>query len=180
MNNMVKKILILFLTLSSTVCFSQNIFSYSIEKMDGDTTSLSLLRGKKILFAGFSPVSPDVGLLQRLDSIYLQNKTKLEIIAMPLTDFGEGMPDSSILNLLRRDLKLSFTISKKLRGGKSSEANQHPVTRWLTTVLENGHFNTDITEVGQLFIIDEVGRLFGIFRKNAPMSIINKAILKQQ
>jgi glutathione peroxidase-family protein len=53
--------------------------------------------------------------------------------------------------------------------------NQHPLFKWLTHLNKNTHFDRDVEETGQLFIISKKGTLYGILGRQVSTALVMEA-----
>jgi glutathione peroxidase len=157
-----------------------NLYTLSFEDLDGTQINMSDYRGKKIIIVEYDAANPDRKQLLSLDSLYKNNISSLVVIAIPVSDFGSNPANAAIKKLWRDTLKLSYTVTKISKAKKATGAAQHKLLRWVTGKDMNNHFDTDIDNDGELFVISEQGRLFANL-KNKPdmMGWVMKNILNQ-
>ncbi|TAN15354.1 MAG: hypothetical protein EPN37_09545 [Chitinophagaceae bacterium] len=169
------KLALSILALANFLFPQKEIYNIQFKGLNGDTIDMASYRGKKIIVAGFASGGTDLSEWRLLDSLYRKNQNKLVVIAVPLSDLvsvNSGVVPTK--QMLRDSLHISFPIAAQGKGRKEQGANQQPLLHWLTNKEENGHFNTDIVEDGQLFIINEAGRLYAVLRKK---SLYKKALI---
>jgi len=66
-------------------------------------------------------------------------------------------------------------------GRKINGTSQHPLLKWVTNKPENGHFEHDVDESGDLFVISETGRLFAVLKQGSlPAANVMHDILNMQ
>lgn len=174
-----KIFLSLFLSMfSMNLLFSQDVSSLyqlsfpSIES--GQTIDMVTYQGKKVIVAVCSTKEPDLGLLRGLDSLLQNNKDKLAIIVVPVSDFNKSTAGKSIKGQWNIS-RANYNIAAESTGRKLNGATQHPLLRWVTDVSQNKHFQHDVKESGDLFVISETGRLFAVLKQGG---IKNRAVLE--
>ena len=174
-----KIIVLLHILLLYSASSGKDLYALVIENMDGTNTRMAEFHGKKILAFEFDASNPDKGLLLRMDSLFLLMKEQVNVIAVPATDFGDPLSLDSLNELMSDSLQLSFPISLPSAVKKNAGDQQHPLFKWLTHVSENNHFDSDIEEDGQMFVISEKGILFSTMNKQTPSLLIQEIISKQ-
>lgn len=183
------KLFIIAATALFSLFFGRSIYEISIEKLEGKQQYLSEYRGKKMLIALITDPAVEVGILQCLDSIQNVHGDSLVVIAVPAIDFEPGaaqdslptkkeVNDRKLLKELKDSLKLDLLIAKPVRVKKSSGGRQHALFNWLTHASENIHFDEEITEGGQLFLVSEKGQLYAQLDWKVPPDIINEVIIR--
>jgi len=143
----------------------------------GQPVSMYSFANKKILIATISSINPDTLQLRFLDSLQTADAS-LSVIAVPVIAGNDAGNDRFIANL-QNSMALDFIITKSARVKKSDGNNQHSLFRWLTNVTGNGHFDTDVGDPGQIFIISRRGILYSVFENNVPRHILTNT-LKQE
>lgn len=178
MNKLISISIFLFFLIFSVKVNAQSYFQFTLKKMQTDSTYSFPVGNKKVLFVTCNTNSVDWVFLHKIDSLLYSSSNNIDVVLLPLMDFGKVVSDSGFVKSVNVDNQLDFFISDYLFGRKSFGDKQSYVTKWLTDVNLNGHFNIDITEDGQMFLLDERGSLFGVFRKSTPLFILKKAVLK--
>jgi len=143
----------------------------------GQPISMNSFANKKILIATISGASPDTVQLRFLDSLQTTDSS-LTVIAVPVIAGNDAGNDRFIANL-QNSMALDFIITKSARVKKNEGSNQHSLFRWLTNVTGNGHFDTDVGDLGQIFIISRSGILYSVLEHNVPLHILTNT-LKQE
>jgi len=143
----------------------------------GQPISMYSFANKKILIATISSTSPDTVQLRFLDSLQTSD-TSLSIVAVPVLAGNNAVNDRFIAELQNR-MALDFIITKSARVKKNEGTNQHSLFRWLTNVTGNGHFDADVGDPGQLFIVSRSGVLYSVLEKHVPLHILTN-VLKQE
>ena len=143
--------------------------------------SMSNFEGRQLIIIEFDASNPDRLRLQSLDTLYRNSNGLLSVIAVPAQDFGTPMPYESLKSFLRDTLELSYMISDVAYTQKAAGAAQHALFKWLTNVNENLHFDDDITDEGQMFVISEAGILYAVLHNNLrPNDPLMQSILNIQ
>ena len=155
-----------------------NIYNLSFLDLNGNTLKMADYKAKKILVVLFDASSPDLSQLQSLDSFYKTCQNTLNVIAIPVTDFSIPLPRLKLKSILNDSLKLSYPIAALGKAKKINGENQQPLLKWITTLNDNTHFDNDINNNGQIFLINEQGNLCGLFEKNIPYKVINEIMTK--
>lgn len=146
-----------------------SIYNFSITDQNGNTISLENFKGKKILFVNAASGSPYVNQLGSLDTLYEKYKDSLEVIVVPSNTFhNEPKQNGEIANFIAQNYHTHYLISEKedVAGGSQSS-----LYKWLTHYTENGMMDNNINEDFYKFLVDQQGRLVGIFAPSVdPMS----------
>lgn len=161
-------IILLYCTLQSS------IYDIEIKKMNGDSISMSKFTDKKIIVILVNAANPDAAHLRYLDSLQLADES-LQVIGIPATDFtGEGKHEN--LNAFRNSLSSKFVITKQAAVIKETGVRQQPLLRWLTHASENGHFDANAKDAGQLFIVNKKGVLYSVLEPGVPRDVLIQVI----
>lgn len=177
-----KKILLL---LSVIICsfsvLEKDIYALHFKSLDKEDISMSSYKGKKILIVEFNAGNPDRRQLRALDTLFRQIKTYLVVVAVPVEDFGTAMPEKSLVKLLRDSLGLGYPVAAVSKAKKNKGTDQHTLLQWLTDKANNKHFDTDVEEDGQMYLVSETGVLYASVKKSiSPTGRIFKNLLGQQ
>ncbi len=159
-----------------SICNETSIYSISLQTIDGNNVSLSSYQGKKLIIIEFNAQDPASGQLQYFDSLHMLDN--IRVVAVPAVDFGEINSVDQIKNM-RDSLNLHLVITMPSAVKRTSGAEQHPLFNWLTHVNSNGHFDNDVEETGQIFIIGAQGTLYSLLKKETPHSVIAGALNQQ-
>lgn len=147
-----------------------NIYKFKVPSIDGETIDFSKFKGKKILIVntaskcGYTPQYAD---LEKLHKAY---KNKLVIVGFPANNFGGQEPGSNaeINEFCQKNYGVSFTMAEKV-SVKGDDI--HPLFKWLTSKSENGVMDAEIKWNFTKFLLDENGKLVGVYpSKVNPMS----------
>jgi len=162
----ITSLLFLFIILTSLT----GVFDLSITGLNGSTHTLGEYQGKKIAIIILPPTanSKDSTLLLKVDSIALANISRLKIIAVPSFDDGYTENNQKMLtNFYQSMIDSSILVSQPLYTHKTSGTQQDALFNWLTHVDRNTHFDNDVKGAGNLFLINEQGKLIGVFEPGA-------------
>ncbi|MDE3185706.1 MAG: redoxin family protein [Bacteroidota bacterium] len=146
-----------------------SIYNFSITDQNGNTISLENFKGKKILFVNSASGSPYVRQLASLDTLYEKYKDSLEVIVIPSNTFhSEPKSNAAIKDFIQETYHVHYLISEKTDVAGGSQSSLY---KWLTHYTENGMMDNNINEDFYKFLIDQQGRLVGIFAPSVdPMS----------
>lgn len=164
-------LLILYLNTVS-VAVTNSFYDLQFESLNGTTIKTSAYQGKKVVVAVVSAHANSISLVRYLDSVQKAN-TGVQVIAIPTGDFRGSVNMQDLKDLKK---SLAIILTKPLRVKKNNAALQHPLFKWLTKATENKHFDMDVQDEGQVFVISERGTLYSVLPKNAPMAVIGKVI----
>jgi len=178
MNKLTAISILLFFLIFSIQVNAQTGFQFTLKKIQTDSIYSFPAGNKKILIVTCNTNNMDWDFLHGIDSLLYSSNNNVDVVLLPLMDFGKVVSDSVFVKLVNVDHQFNFFVSDYLFGRKIYGDKQSYITKWLTDVKLNGHFNIDITEAGQMFLLDERGLLFGVFRKSTPLFILNKAFTK--
>lgn len=155
-----------------------SLYKISFESFNSSTIDMSFFKGKRLVIVAFDSKRPNAEYLTFIDSVVKSCSASTAVIVVPATDLSEDGTDSSTgsESFLSRLLKRDIIVSKAMPVKKSSGSLQHPLFKWLTSVGENGHFDRDVEQDGQLFIINEQGVLYGVHGKQFSVTTIKKVM----
>lgn len=158
---------------------NNSYLNYKFQALDNSQIDISKLGNKKMIIVPFDASNPNRQQLLQLDSLFRKNKSLLNVIAIPSLDFGNALNEGRLKKLLYDTLNLSILIAKISSVKKISGANQQPIMQWLTDKNLNGHFDIDISNPGEIFIISENGKLFARISSTIDINYIKKIINKK-
>jgi glutathione peroxidase len=147
-----------------------NLYEISFEGLDNNQINMLDYKGKKIIIVECDAAKPDRKQLLALDTLYKNDSSRLVVIAIPVSDFGSNPSKAEIKKLWQDTLKLSYVITKISKAKKTNGSAQHKVLRWLTGKDQNNHFDTDVDNDGELFVISEQGRLFACLKEKPDLN----------
>ena len=147
--------------------YAQNIYNYTIPKIEGGSQSTSTFQNKKILVINL-PIQQSAAadsLLHDLDTLAAAHINTLKIIAVPAYEDGFN---TNLKNQLQQwygsKLGSYILVTDGLYTRRTSGTQQHNLFKWLTDVSKNEFFDIDVTGEGFKFYIDEDGELKGVLR----------------
>ncbi|MCB0793751.1 MAG: glutathione peroxidase [Flavobacteriales bacterium] len=129
----------------------------------GEPFAFSQLKGKKVLVVNTASkcgYTPQYSELQTLYEQYAQ--AGVEIIGFPSNDFLRQEPGSEaeIEAFCKKNYGVEFPMMSKI---EVKGEGMHPVYRWLTSKEQNGALDSKVKWNFQKYLIDEEGRLLGVF-----------------
>ncbi|RCH56489.1 glutathione peroxidase [Mucilaginibacter hurinus] len=142
--------------------FSNDIYQYTIQKMDGEEISLSAFKNKVLLIVntasqcGFTPQLKD---LAELKETYAGQD--FEILAFPSNDFGgqEPLEGEALESFCRNNVKNYPVFNKvRVRGPYA-----HPLFKFLSDKKLNGVFNAVPKWNFHKFLVDRSGKVIDYF-----------------
>ena len=141
----------------------QSLYDLSVVLNNGDSLSLSSLKGKKILFVNTASNCGYTDQYDDLQKLYEGNKDKLVIIGFPANDFKEQEKgsDEDIEKFCRLNYGVSFPLAKKTSVVLGE--NQNPVYQWLTDKNKNGWTNKKPSWNFSKYLVNEQGVLVNYF-----------------
>ncbi len=150
------------LMLSAGLLFITTIYDFKVPSLEGSTIDFSKFKGKKVLIVntasecGYTPQYAD---LQKLYEAY---KSKLVIVGFPANNFGGQEPGSNteIKEFCKKNYGVTFMMAEKV---SVKGADIHPLFKWLTNKSENGVMDAEIKWNFTKFLLDEKGKLIGVF-----------------
>lgn len=181
-----KKISLLLLVLLSILFFSflppeSSLYDMQFKSLDTGTIDMSSYKSKKLIIVEFHAGKPNYAQLLSLDTLYRQHKNNLSVIAVPVADFGQAMPEKDLIKLVRDSLKLSYPVTAVSNAQKKQGYGQHSLLQWLTSKAKNRHFDADVEEEGQLYVISETGILYAVLKqKISPTGSMMQEVLGRQ
>ncbi|GAA4930324.1 hypothetical protein [Mucilaginibacter defluvii] len=153
-----------------------SIYSFSVQTLNGNTVSLSSYSGKKMLLVNIATGSPYKQQIAELQQLYNQYHDSLQIIAFPSNSFGHEPKDSAqLVQYFTDSVQVSFPVATLTY---VSGNNLYPVYSWLANTAANGVSDVKITKDYQKILIDETGKITGLFNSRvSPLdSVIQNAI----
>lgn len=176
-----KTLLLLITLFACPVPFQSDLYNIHFTTLDGQEITMSSFTGKKIVIVPVNGTYADSSLLKKIDTLQKTSPDSLVAIAVPAIDLNAAINESNLVNL-QNTLQLNIIISKPGKTAKSAGDDQHPLFKWLTRINENTHFDRDVNEAGQLFIISKNGTLYGILGHETStalaMEVLNKPVIE--
>jgi glutathione peroxidase len=171
-----KLILFLIAVLSLSFVNPDEVYNQPLKNIDGNTIDLNAYRGKKIIFI-ILPLSTQDSSVSVSDVINIQAQVdSLVIIGVPSIEMG-------YTNALKANLKSRFSgagsnfiLADAMNVRKTSGTAQAPLFQWLTKMEMNQHFNMDVKQIGDKFLVNSKGRLFAVI---GPQLKLSSSVLAQ-
>ena len=164
-----------FLLLVTSFRLADGFYGLSFTTVDGAKVAMSTLAGKKVILFAINGSHPDLTTLRYVDSIGVQDQDSVAVLAFPALDL-DSTATSPALSRMRDSLGLHLLIAQPVWVQKGAGAGQDPVFQWLTSISQNGHFNRDVEEEGQLFVVSRHGMLYSIVNRNMVHAILTNVI----
>lgn len=159
----------------------KDVYQIQFKSLNKKTINMSAFKGKQILITVFDASDSNISYLRSLDNLYQLRKEKLEIIAIPLLDIGNGMKKSDLDYLLKVSSSFNYIITDISYSKKKDVNPQHPLLKWATNKDFNTHFDLEVKQAGEIFIIDKAGDLFArLCSEMNPNGTIMQKILDNQ
>jgi hypothetical protein len=137
-----------------------DIWNVKFYTIDNYALDMRLCAGKKIVIVSFDASNPNFSLLGGLDSLVRRAGGNMAAIAIPVLDFGEPMQKSLLLSKMRDSLQLAIPVAAISYGKRGR--NQHLLMQWLTTSSKKNHFNINLEQPEEIFIVSTQGLLYGV------------------
>ncbi len=134
----------------------------SAKTIDGDTISMSIFKGKKLLVVNTASLCGYTYQYGELQSLYEQyGGNNFEIIGFPSNDFSEQEPgtDSTIAEFCEKNYGVTFTMMSKIA---VTGTKMHPIYKWLTQKSQNEVGNSTVQWNFQKYMVDEDGKLVDV------------------
>lgn len=135
---------------------STSIYEYSFSDINGNETSLSSFKGKKIMFVNVASKCGYTPQYAELQEVHEKYGDKVVIIGFPCDQFGGQEPGSEeeIQSFCQKNYGVEFLMASKIdvKGN-----NQNPIYTWLTSKEMNGVEESKVQWNFQKYIVDEKG-----------------------
>ena len=149
---------------------TENIYTFSVDAIDGRIIQLQNYKGKKMLFLviPFSGTDTTIsaGEIAALQTMH----PDVTVFAVPPEDLGYVDEDQPKLKSLFRSFSSNFILTESMNVKKASGAKQSPILQWLTDKNKNRHFDNDVRGIGQKFFVDERGELYAVIGPEIKLS----------
>ena len=142
---------------------SKSFYDLYINDINGEKINLERFKGKKVMIVNVASRCGYTSQYEDLQSLYEQNKDKLEIIAVPCNDYGsqESGSNSEIKKFCEMNYGVSFTMGSKQKIKSSPMSDLY---RWLSDPKQNG-WNSSLPSWNFCkYIINENGQLTHFLR----------------
>lgn len=148
----------------------KSIYDFKIEALTGGTIDFAQYKGKKILVVNTASECGYTPQYAGLEELYKKHKDKLVIVGIPSNNFGEQEPgsNSDIASFCQKNYGVTFPMAAKAEVKGKDIA---PLYQWLTQKTYNHFMNSEVKWNFQKYLLDEQGKLVGVFySKTAPDS----------
>jgi glutathione peroxidase len=176
MQNKIKiYILSLILVVGNSV-IAQSFYDYSVTDIDGNSYSLSQLKGKKVMVVNVASKCGFTPQYEQLELLYKQYKdSNFVIIGFPANNFKEQEPGTNddIKEFCSLNYGVTFPMMAKISVVGDNIA---PIYQWLTQKELNGFDNSSVKWNFQKYLISAEGKLEHVI--NPWIKPDNKKILK--
>jgi len=141
-----------------------------IPAIQGNTITMSSYSGKKIVVAVCSAAAPDVARLKLLDTLQKSNPQNIQVIVMPIQDFDGTAVNNKLKTQLIDSLQLSVAIAVPGKGQRAAGSSQQILLAWLTNKNSDIHFDVDIENPFQVFVLSESGMVYAVLHGAGDVS----------
>jgi len=142
--------------------YSEDIYDYSINLINGNTIDLKSYEGKKIILVNVASKCGYTPQYDGLQKLYEKYNEELEVVGVPANDFlwqGPGK-NKDIQTFCKVNYGVTFPIVEKSIVKKTK--GQHPLFTWLTHKDLNGWNDTAPGWNFYKYLIDENGSLISV------------------
>lgn len=171
------KTIILFASLLFTgVLFSQTIYDYKVEDINGKSFDLSSLKGKKVMIVNTASKCGLTPQYEQLEELYEKYKEQnFVIVGFPANNFMKQEPGTNdeIESFCQKNYGVTFPMMSKI-SVKGNDMN--PLYKFLTTKSLNKLEDNDVKWNFQKYLIDEKGILVKVISPST--SPTDKDIIK--
>lgn len=149
------------------------VYDIPFELIDGQYSSLSAYRGKKIIVVNTASDCGYTAQYESLQALYASRKQDLVIVGFPANDFKKQEKGSNeeIASFCKKNYGVEFPMAMKTSVIKGNE--QHPLFKWLSDPAANGWNQTPPSWNFSKYVLDEEGKLIAYCDPSVePMSEI--------
>lgn len=141
---------------------SKSIYDFKVDALEGGTIDFSKFKGKKVLIVNTASECGYTPQYEGLEALYKKYKGKLVIVGFPTNDFGGQEPGSNkdIASFCKKNYGVTFPMAAKITVKDDKMA---PIYQWLTNKEQNGYDNSTVKWNFQKYLIDENGKLVGVY-----------------
>jgi glutathione peroxidase len=159
-----KYLLVFTFILSGLSVFARpkRIYDFKVAALTGGTINFSKFKGKKILIVNTASECGYTYQYEGLEALYKKYKDRLVIVGFPTNDFGAQEPGSNdqIAKFCKENYGVTFPMAAKISVKGDEMA---PIYKWLTDEKLNKFQGSVIKWNFQKYLIDEKGKLVGVF-----------------
>lgn len=139
-----------------------SIYSFDINTLNKDTIHFNDYQGKKILLVNIASGSEYASELNELQALYNLFDNRLVVIAFPSNSFGhEPLTNADLMQFLTDSTSISFPVAEL---SEVTGSNANPIYKWLSNANENGVMNRICSGDYQKILINEDGKIIGVFQ----------------
>jgi glutathione peroxidase len=152
-----------FITMNGLSQTNRSFHDFSVLTLEGEEFDLAKLKGKKVLVVNTASKCGFTPQYEGLQKLYEQyGGDSFTIIGFPANNFMRQEPGTNkdIRQFCTRNYGVSFPMMAKI---SVKGRDIHPVYQWLTRKDENGKMNSSVKWNFQKYLVDEDGRLVGMF-----------------
>ncbi len=148
------------------------------EFINGASDHFEKDKGKKLLIVNLASRCGFTPQYEELETLYKNYGDKVTVLGFPSNDFGNQEPgsDDEITTFCKVNFGVTFQLFPK---GKVKGEDAQPLYKWLSNASENGWNNVPPKWNFYKYLIDETGKLQGVFSSSiSPLSqiILDKII----
>lgn len=141
----------------------ESIYDYKVKALNGSSTiDFADYRGKKILIVNTASKCGYTPQYEGLQALYEKYRDRLVIVGFPSNNFGFQEPGSNeeIATFCKANYGVTFPMAEKIsvKGKKMA-----PIYHWLTKKEYNGYDSSSVKWNFQKYLINEEGKLIGIY-----------------
>lgn len=143
------------------VGYGQSIYTQSFTNIDGGTVALSGYQGKKILFV-IAPMLGDTLKVNDLAAFWAKYPDSVKLVGIMSTEEGYADSNKAAIKSMYQSRGITIVLTGGMYTKKAAGNNQGGIMKWLTDKTVNKRYDTDASETGQLFFVNEAGKLFSV------------------
>lgn len=159
MDSIFKKISLVIFTLVCFQAFTQSIYEFKVDDIEGEVFDMKKLKGKKVMIVNTASKCGLTPQFEELEKLYKTYKDQgFVIIGFPTNDFLNQDPGSNdqIKSFCQKNYGVTFPMMSKI-SVKGKE--KHPLYEYLTTKSLNKIEDNKVKWNFQKYLIDEKGVL---------------------
>lgn len=139
-----------------------SIHKLSIEGINGKEINLNQFKGKKLMIVNVASECSFTPQYGQMEELYESYQDRLAILGCPCNDFGaqEPLNEDEIASFCETMYQVSFPLSKKIN---IKTAPVHPLYTWLTSAVQNGISDNEVTWNFQKYAIGPAGQWQYVF-----------------
>lgn len=140
----------------------KNLYSVSINSLEGDAINLADYKGKFILFVNVASECGFTPQYKELQELHDTHKNNLVVIGVPCNQFGKQEPGDAkeIKSFCQKNYGVEFLITEKI---DVKGDHQHPLYSWLTIKENNGTKSSSVKWNFQKYLIGKDGKFLDYF-----------------